>query len=217
MMSTDRNIQPKPDRLVELEQAYSKALKALKVAEQECGAADRKRDRLRGKAESVKEEIAMERLKGMNGKPDLRALLDDSGDSQVFYEALVRLAESVGFNVFGKRADTKQTGLHFSMNRAEIGAVERRAHAIRYFAQAMRRKSGRVFFGVSTTHENCAWELRWHVDSGHAVVAQMTYGSDFKTYDFNTLEAALQWIEANLWVENVVDQAEDVGLIGAAN
>ncbi len=217
MMPTDRNIQPKPDRLVELEQAYSKALKALKVAEQECGAADRKRDRLWGKAESLKEEIAMERLKNMGGTPDLRALLDESGDSQVFYEALVRLAESMGIMVFGKRADTKQAGLHFSMNRAEIGAVERKAHALRYFAQAMRRKSGRAFFGVSTTHEGCAWELRWHVDSGHAVVAQMAWGSDIQTHDFDTLKAALEWIEANLWVENVVDQAEEVGLIGTSD
>jgi len=125
----------------------------------------------------------------------------------VFYKALEAVAESKGFGIGGKWADTNQTVLRFGLNRSEIGAVERVADGIRYFAPAMKSiKGGWVRFAVShRDSESCAWELRYSMKRGNAQLVRQVYGHEDEVLDFRSLNEALQYIEQHLWCENVID------------
>lgn len=180
----------------------------LAIAKKEATQAQRKEDRASEVVRAVQEEIAWAQLRQWGSTPDLAELMRSDGTGgMVFYKALSAIAESWGLHVFGTWSDTKQLVLSFGLNRAEQGAVERLEKAINYFAPAMTRiKGGWVRFSVSHPQpEACAWELRYAPKSGCARLARLVYGADDSVLDFASLRGALEYVEQNLWLEDIID------------
>lgn len=194
--------------LTALCQQLDKAEQKLADANKELSSAERKADRASAVVSNLREAIALEKLRQWGSKPDLAELMTSDGKStMVFYRALRALAESRGFHIGGKWADTNQTVLGFGLNRSEIGAVERIAEGIHYFAPAMKTiKGGWVRFAVSSPDsESCAWQLHYSKKRGNAQLLRMTFGYTDETLNFVNLNEALRYVEANLWVENIID------------
>lgn len=188
-------------QLAKAEQKLAEATKELRIAE-------RKEERASYVVSALREEIAMEQLRRWGSEPDLAELMASNGKSTMaFYQALGAVAESKGFGIGGKWADTNQTVLGFGLNRSEIGAVERVAEGIRYFAPAMKTiKGGWVRFAVSHREsESCAWELRYSMKRGAAQLVRQVYCHEDQVLDFKSLNEALSHVEQHLWCENVID------------
>lgn len=195
-------------KLAALSLRLEKAEQKLVEANKELRSAERKELRASNAVSALREEIAMEKLRRWGNKPDLAELMASNGKStMVFYRALEAVAESKGFGIGGKWADTNQTVLRFGLNRREIGAVERVADGIWYFAPSMKNiKGGWVRFAVSSRDsKSCAWSLRYSKVRGNAQVVREVYCHEDKVLDFKTLDEALRYIEANLWVEDIID------------
>ena len=194
------------NNLAALWRQLDKAEQKLAEKNKELRSAERKANRASAVVSNLREEISMEQLRLWGGNPNLVELMA-SGGTMVFYRALEAIAESWGFGIGGMWADTKQTVLRFGLNRSEIGGVERVADGIRYFAPAMKTiKGGWVRFGVSTPNDpDCAWSLRYSKVRGNAQVVREVYCQEDKVLDFKTLDEALRYIEANLWVEDIID------------
>lgn len=197
------------NNLAALWRQLDKAEQKLAEVNKELRSAERKADRASAVVSNLREEIALEKLRLWGDKPDLAELMasDRKNSTMVFYEALEAVAGSRGFYIGGMWADTKQTVLRFGLNRSEIGGIERVAEGIRYFAPSMKTiKGGWVRFAVSSRDsESCAWSLRYSKVRGNAQVVREVYCQEDKVLDFKTLDEALRYIEANLWVEDIID------------
>lgn len=197
------------NNLAALWRQLDKAEQKLAEANKELRSAERKADRASAVVSNLREEIALEKLRMWGDKPDLAELMasDRKNSTMVFYKALEAVAASRGFYIGGRWSDTKQTVLGFGLNRSEIGGIERVAEGIRYFAPSMKTiKGGWVRFAVSSRDsESCAWSLRYSRVHGNAQVVREVYCQEDKVLDFKTLDEALRYIEANLWVEDIID------------
>ncbi len=200
-------------RLERAEQKLTDANKELRIAE-------RREERASNAVSSLREEIALEKLRLWGDEPDLAELMTSyrKNSTMVFYKALEAVAASRGFYIGGMWADTKQTVLRFGLNRSEIGGIERVAAGIRYFAPSMKNiKGGWVRFAVSTRDcDSCAWSLRYSKVRGNAQVVREVYCQEDKVLGFKTLDEALRYIEANLWVEDIIDAQPAAALEHAA-
>ena len=196
------------NNLAALWRQLDKAEQKLAEANKELRNAERKADRASGVVSNLREEIALEQLRMWGDKPDLAELMASGKNStMVFYKALEAVAGSRGFYIGGMWADTKQTALRFGLNRSEIGGIERVAAGIRYFAPSMKAiKGGWVRFAVSSRDSgSCAWSLLYSRKRGNARLVREVHCRADKTLDFGTLDEALRYVEANLWVEDVID------------
>lgn len=197
------------DRLAGLFKQLDKAREKHAEAHQELRKAERKEERASSTMAALEEEIAMEKLRRWGANPDLAELMVSRGGTMTFYQALGAIAASKGMYIGGEWADNRQIVIGFGLNRGEIGAVDRVAEGIRYFAGAMKpvkRAGGRVRFDVRHRNaEECSWELRYSPKKGDAQLVKMVHGFTRLTLDFPTLKAALQHVEDNLWCENVID------------
>lgn len=202
------------NRLTELRAQLDVAEQRLAETSKDLKAAERRNERASEVVGGLREEIALETLRQWGDKPDLAALLDARASTTVFYRALTALAEDKGLFVGGMWGDTKQHAMRFGLNRSELGAVERIADAIRYFAPAMKSikgvRGGWVRFAVSHRDpERCAWELHFSPKKAGAQLARLTFGSIDEILPFTTLEAALRHVEEHLWLESVIDHLPD--------
>lgn len=198
-------------RMAELMAQRTKIKKRLAEHKEELRRVQRNVDRADEALSNVEYEIDIETIRSWGSTPDLAALLDGTR-SMAFYQALVALAEQRGFHVMGQSYKTGQVGLHFGMDRAGIGGVERVAEAIRYFAVGLKSVPGLgCCFGLVTQDEDCAYELAYNKHSGCAVVVKMAFGREQARTDFATLEDALRHVEKHHWCENVIDI--DQGLV----
>lgn len=198
------------DELDRLNAELSAAKVRLGIAGKELRAAERKEERARDAVDSLREQISLVQLRIWGNDPDVAKLL--AGDSgAVFYQAIGVLAESKGLGIGGQWADTKQVVLHIALNRGELGAVERVADGVRYFAPAVKRIPG-GWARFSVRHRQmgeCAWELLYSVKRNEARLVKQVYGSEEQRLDFATLEAALRHVEAHLWLEDIIDLAPE--------
>lgn len=201
------------NRLAGLWKQLDKAELKLAEASKELRIAERKEKRASNAVSALREEISMEHIRRWGRSPDLAELMKAKGTT-VFYSALGAIAESKGFHIGGIWSDTNQRVIGFGLNRGEIGAVERVADGIRYFAPAMETiKGGWVKFNVSHhDSESCAWELRYAKKGGNAQLVRMVHGYEDQTLDFKSLNEALRNIESHLWCENIID-AEPVAAL----
>ena len=208
------------NNLAALWRQLDKAEQKLAEANKELRSAERKADRASAVVSNLHEEIALEKLRLWGDKPDLAELMasDRKNSTMVFYKALEAVAASRGFYIGGMWADTKQTVLRFGLNRSEIGGIERVAAGIRYFAPSMKTiKGGWVRFAVSSRDsESCSWSLLYSKARGSARLVRDVYCHEDKVLDFNTLDEALRYVEANLWVEDIIDAEPAAALEHAA-
>lgn len=196
------------NNLAALWRQLDKAEQKLAEADKELRNAERKAERASAAVSNLREKIALEKLRLWGEKPDLAELMASGRDSTVvFYKALEAVAASRGFYIGGMWADTNQTVLGFGLNRSEIGGIERVAAGIRYFAPSMKTiKGGWVRFSVSSRDSgSCAWSLLYSRKRGNARLVRDVYCQADKTLDFDTLDEALRYVEANLWVEDIID------------
>ena len=193
--------------LAALREKLGKAEQKLADAEKELSKAQRKADRAYEAAGDLRAQIDLERLRLWGSNPDLTELMEGDG-SMVFYKALEAVAAAKGFYIGGKWMNTEQTVLRFGFNRSEIGAVERVAEGIRYFAPWMKTiKGGWVQFAVSSRDsESCAWSLRYSRVRGNAQLVREVWCLEDEVIVFKTLDEALRHIEENLWIEDIIDE-----------
>lgn len=205
-------------RMAELKAERTKIKKRLAAHKEELRRVQRNVDRADEDLLNIEYEIDVETIRSWGNTPDLAALLDGTRSS-AFYQALESLAGRWGFNIWGQRYDTGQIGLHFGMDRAEIGGVERVAAGVRYFAPGMKSVKGKgCRFGLNThDDENCAHELVYNKRTGKASVVKLTYAKDVESTDFAPLEDALRHIEQYLWCENVIDSGDAIELPSATS
>lgn len=199
----------------QLEKAEANLVEAKKLLR----IAERRADRAGAVVSNLYEEIAMEKLRQWGDNPNLAELMDSSRNStMVFYRALEAVADSRGFHIGGMWADTEQTVLRFGLNRREIGGVERVADAILFFAPSMKTiKGGWVRFAVSSRDtESCSWSLLYSPKRGKARLVRDVFCHQDKVLDFTTLDECLRYIEANLWVEDIIDVEPTAALEHAA-
>lgn len=194
-------------RLSELLRQLSEAERKYALASKELKSAERKEERAGEAVRALREEIAMEKLRQWGDGPDLAEIMAAGNDKpMVFYQALEALAERFGFTIFGYMADTMQTSINISLNRREIGGIERVKAGVMFFAPAMETiRGGWIRFNVSTHEENCAWSLRYSKRRGNAELVRHVHCIEDMILPFPSLDAALQYIEANLWADDVVD------------
>ena len=197
-------------KMASLRTQLDKAELKLAEAKKTLRAAERKEESASNTVYGLREDIALEQLRQWGNNPDLSALMESGRDStMIFYQALGAIAEAYGFGISGHWADTNQTSLRFGLNRSEIGAIERIAQGILYFAPAMKPIKGAggwVRFAVNHRESSsCAWELRYSKKNGATRLVRQVHGHIEETLDFKTLHEALRHVEQHLWCENVID------------
>lgn len=201
------------DSLASLRAQLVQAQEKLAIAQKAVKAAERAEERASNLVEDIREAIAMSQLQSWGEHPDLAELMNSGeGSTMVFYRALGEVAGRWGFGLGGTWTDTNQTVLRFGLNRGERGAVDRVAAAVLYFSPAMKpikggSREGWVRFAVSHQEpELRSWELRYAKKTGKARLVSQSYGTEEDRHDFDTLLAALHYIEKHLWCDNVIDE-----------
>lgn len=198
------------DLAVQLAQATARAAEA----RAELKKAERRSDRADDEVAAISHEYDLERLRLWGDSPDVAVLLAPGG-SMCLYYAGEALAKAYGLGWGMQWADTKQTVLYVQLNRGEEGAVQRAATGVRFFAPYVKPKNGMVRFGVRHRESSdFALELRWSRKSGLAKIVRMRHGFEDGVQPFPSLEDALRYIEAEHWIEDIIDLPAGQELLG---
>lgn len=200
-------------RLAELAVQLAQATAKAAEARAELKKAERRSDRADEAVTAISHEYDLERLRLWGDSPDVAVLLAPGGSMCLYYagEALAK-AHGLGWGM--QWADTKQTVLYVQLNRGEEGAVQRAAAGVRFFALG-KPKNGMVRFGVRHRESSdFALELRWSRKSGVAKIVRMRHGFEDGVQPFPSLEDALRYIEAEHWIEDIIDLPAGQELLG---
>ena len=200
-------------RLAELAVQLAQATAKAAEARAELKKAERRSDQADKAVATSNRHYDLERLGLWGNSPDAAALLAPANSFGSF-AAGKALAEAYGLG-FGMRwADTKKIALHIRLKRGDAGAVERAAAAVRYFAPYAKLKNGLARFGVQhRDSDDFRLDLRCGVNSIGAAIDRISrHSCDIQL--FGTLECALQHIQDNHWIEDIIDLPAGQELLG---
>lgn len=180
---------------------------------------ERKADNAAATISSIEEELAELEVRSWGGIPNWKVLLQ-SKNSMFMYGALEHCLNEIGLRMgFGIWSDTGEKIVAIALDSGDRTAIARNAAAIRTVAPHMKpHKGGCAWFNVlHNSMSECAWTIRIAIKTGKVELVQEIRCSEEQRIGFPTLEAALQYVQTNLWDEDYIDQTASNTLVLEAN
>lgn len=168
---------------------------------------------------NIEEELAELEVRSWGGIPNWKVLLQ-AKNSMFMYHALEHCLNEIGLHMgFGIWSDNSEKIVAIALDSGDTGAVARNAAAMRAVAPHMKpHKGGWVWFNIHHhCMSDCAWTLRIALKTGKVELVQEVHFSEEQRIECATLEAALAYVQANLWNQDYIDQGSNTTLVLEAN
>ena len=213
------NITMNSDRAAKLRARLATAREREAALKAEIKKLERKADNANSTICAIEEELAELEVRSWGGIPNWKVLLQNK-NSMFMYHALEHCLKEIGLYMgFGIWSDNSEKVVAIALDSGDAGAVARNAAAMRTVAPHMKpHKGGWAWFNIQHhSVADCAWTVRIALKTGKVDLVQEIRGFAEQRISFDTLEAALGYVRANLWNEDYIEQASSGTLVLEAN